>query len=50
MPKFDEGQMNDMIEKMRIQLENLHKRAINDLEAEERLRADFERRKTHTLR
>jgi len=35
---------------MRTQLENLHKRAITDLEAEENLRAKFEKRKTHDLR
>lgn len=50
MPSLSVPDWEYLIEKMRQQLKDLHKRALTDLEEEERVRAEFEKRKTRSLK
>lgn len=46
MPTISDEEMKIIIDRLRKDLDDLHKRSIKELEDEERLRAEFEKRKT----
>ena len=48
--EHDNNAILEMLRQERVALETLHKRSVKDLEEEEKLRAEYEERKTYELK